>query len=514
MNRSSWLWPGWNPEMTLDELISPIQGRLGVLERTGNQRVTIDTLTDDSRQVEPRCLFVAVQGERVDGHEFLDRVVSAGAAAVVVGRHVEVGSTPCIRVQDSRSALGILGSRFYGDPSAALRMIGVTGTNGKTTTTYIVKTMLEAANRQVGLIGTVAYLVGKESIPASHTTPGALELQKLFARMVEKRLDTVVMEVSSHALALDRTTGSEFDVAVFTNLTQDHLDFHLDMERYFQAKRKLFVELGHAGARKTNKRAIINADDPWGERIREACTVPVWSYGLHPQADIHAADVKLSSAGTNFTLRTPVGSCAIQSRLVGDHNVSNLLAAIGVVLHEGLTLDQIRAAVGAISNVPGRFERVEAGQNFTVVVDYAHTEDALVRLLTAAQALRTGRIITLFGCGGDRDRTKRPKMGRAAVQYSDVVILTSDNPRTEDPALILSEVEVGVKDALATRGHVRYRMIADRRAAIEAAIGEAKAGDMVLIAGKGHEDYQIVGTTKHHFDDREVAREMIHARRS
>jgi UDP-N-acetylmuramoyl-L-alanyl-D-glutamate--2,6-diaminopimelate ligase len=476
--------------------------------------VTITGLTDDSRAVESGFLFVAVQGERVDGHQFLDRVVAAGAAAVVVGRHVVVGSTPCIRVQDSRAAVGVLGSRFYGDPSAALRMIGVTGTNGKTTTTYVVKTMLEAANRQVGLIGTVAYLVGKESIPASHTTPGALELQKLFARMVEKRLDTVVMEVSSHALALDRTAGSEFDVAVFTNLTQDHLDFHLDMERYFQAKLKLFADLGKAGAAKSKKRAIVNADDPWGARIRDACTVPVWTYGLHQQADLRAEDVTLSASGTSFTLRSPIGTCAIQSRLVGEHNVSNLLAAIGVVLHEGLTLEQVRAAVGAVSNVPGRFERVEAGQNFTVVVDYAHTEDALVRLLTAAQALRIGRIITVFGCGGDRDRTKRPKMGRAAVQYSDVVILTSDNPRTEDPGAILREVEIGVKEALADRGHVRYQMIADRRAAIEAAIREAKPGDMVLIAGKGHEDYQIVGTTKHHFDDREVAREMIGTRRS
>lgn len=500
--------------MTLDELISPIQGRLRVLERIGDQRVTIAGLTDDSRKVESGSLFVAVQGERVDGHEFLERVVAAGAAAVVVERHVVVGSIPSIRVQDSRAALGILGSRFYGDPSAALRMIGVTGTNGKTTTTYVVKTMLEAANRQVGLIGTVAYLVGKESIPASHTTPGALELQKLFARMVETRLDTVVMEVSSHALALDRTAGSEFDVAVFTNLTQDHLDFHIDMERYFQAKLKLFVELGQAGARKTRKRAIINADDPWGARMSQACTVPVWTYGLRQQADLRAEDVTLSATGTTFTLRSPVGSCAIHSRLVGEHNVYNLLAAIGVVLHEGLTLDQVRSAVEAVSNVPGRFELVEAGQDFTLVVDYAHTEDALVRLLTAAQALRTGRIITVFGCGGDRDRTKRPKMGRAAVQYSDVVVLTSDNPRTEDPAAILREVEVGVRDALAERAHVRYRMIADRRAAIEAAIREAKAGDMVLIAGKGHEDYQIVGTTKHHFDDREVARDTIGTLRS
>jgi UDP-N-acetylmuramoyl-L-alanyl-D-glutamate--2,6-diaminopimelate ligase len=500
--------------MTLDDLISPIQGRLGVLERSGDQQVTITGLTDDSRTVEPGSLFVAVPGERVDGHDFVDRVLAAGAAALVVGRAVSAGPTPTVRVQDSQAALGMIGSRFYGDPSLSLRMIGVTGTNGKTTTTYVVKTMLEASRRQVGLIGTVAYLVGKESIPASHTTPGALELQKLFARMVEKRLDTVVMEVSSHALALDRTAGSEFDVAVFTNLTQDHLDFHVDMERYFQAKRKLFSELGQSGTRKERKRAIINLDDPWSRRMREACTVPVWTYGLGAQADLRAENVRLSAAGTTFTLRSPAGTCTIQSRLVGEHNVYNLLAAIGVVLHEGLTLDEVRAAVGAVSNVPGRFERVEAGQDFTVVVDYAHTEDALVRLLTAAQALRTGRIITVFGCGGDRDRTKRPKMGRAAVQYSDVVILTSDNPRTEDPAAILREVEVGVKEALADRGHVRYQMLADRRAAIEAAVREAKTDDMVLIAGKGHEDYQIVGTTKHHFDDREVAREMIGTLRS
>ncbi len=500
--------------MTLDELISSHQGRLEVLERTGDQRVTITSLTDDSRKVEPGSLFVAVKGERADGHEFLDRVESAGAAAVVVERGPAVGSLPSIRVRDSRAAVGILGSRFYRDPSAALRMIGVTGTNGKTTTTYVVKTMLEAANRQIGLIGTVVYLVGKESIPASHTTPGALELQRLFARMVEAGLDTVVMEVSSHALALDRTAGTEFDVGVFTNLTQDHLDFHVDMERYFQAKLKLFVDLGQAKANKPRKRAIVNVDDPWGTRICEACTVPVWTYGLHHQADLCADDVKLSAAGSTFTLRSPLGSCAIQSRLVGEHNVYNLLAAIGVVLHEGLTLDQVCSAVGAVSNVPGRFERVEAGQNFTVVVDYAHTEDALVRLLTAARALGTGRIITVFGCGGDRDRTKRPKMGRVAVQYSDVVVLTSDNPRTEDPAAILREVEVGVNEALVVRSHVRYRMIADRRSAIEAAIQEAKAGDMVLIAGKGHEDYQILGTTKHHFDDREVAHDIIGTYRS
>ncbi|HVG02040.1 MAG TPA: UDP-N-acetylmuramoyl-L-alanyl-D-glutamate--2,6-diaminopimelate ligase, partial [Nitrospira sp.] len=395
--------------MTLDELISPLQGPLKVLERIGDQRVVITSVTDDSRDVRPGALFVAVKGERVDGHVFLNQVVAAGAAAVVVERNAALGSIASVRVQDSRGAVGILGSRFYRDPSAAMRLIGVTGTNGKTTTTYIVKTMLEAASRQVGLIGTVAYLIGKESVSASHTTPGALELQRLFSRMIEAGLDTVVMEVSSHALALDRTAGSEFDVAVFTNLTQDHLDFHGDMERYFQAKLKLFTGLGATGSDKTRKRAIVNLDDSWGVRIREACTVPVWTYGLRAQADLRAEDVRLSTAGTTFTLRSPFGNCGIHSRLVGEHNVYNLLAAIGVVLHEGLTLDQVQSALGEVFNVPGRFERVEAGQEFTVVVDYAHTEDALVRLLTAAQAIRRGRIITLFGCGGDRDRTKRPK---------------------------------------------------------------------------------------------------------
>ena len=495
--------------MTLDELISPLQGPLKVLDRSGDQHVVITSVTDDSRDVKPGSLFVAVKGERVDGYAFLDRAVAAGAAAIVVEHEAAIRSIPSVMVQDSRRAVGILGSRFYRHPSAALRLVGVTGTNGKTTTTYIVKALLEAASRRVGLIGTVAYLIGKESVPASHTTPGALELQRLFSRMVEAGLDTAVMEVSSHALALDRTAGSEFDVAVFTNLTQDHLDFHGNMECYFQAKLKLFMELGEASADKTRKRAIVNLDDPWAERIRQVCTIPVWTYGLHREADLRAEDVKLSAAGTVFTLRSPLGSCTIQSGLVGEHNVYNLLAAIGVVLHEGLTLDQVRSALGAVRNVPGRFELVEAGQDFTVVVDYAHTEDALVRLLTAAQALRTGRIITVFGCGGDRDRTKRPKMGRAAVQYSDVVILTSDNPRTEDPAAILREVEIGVKEALVKRTQVHHRTIADRRAAIEVAIREAKAGDMVLIAGKGHEDYQILGTVKHHFDDRQVARETI-----
>lgn len=493
--------------MTLAMMLQALQGRVGILESHGNLSVPVTAITDDSRVVGAGSLFVAVRGEQVDGHQFIPAAMKAGMAALVTQQPATGVSVPFARVTDSRKALGLLGSCYYGEPSSRIRMIGVTGTNGKTTTTYVCKALMEALGRQVGLIGTVAYQIGKETIPASHTTPGALELQQLLAKMVRGGCSAAVMEVSSHALAQDRTSGCEYDVAVFSNLTQDHLDFHKTMDEYFQAKLRLFTDL--TGTKKPNKRAIVNSDDPYGVRIKALCPAPVWTYALKAKADLRAENVRLSLGGTTFTAATPSGSFPIESHLVGEHNVYNLLAAIGVALHEGATPDQVRQAVTQVTNVPGRFERVMAGQRFTVVVDYAHTEDALVRLLTAAQALKTGRIITVFGCGGDRDRGKRPKMGRAAVQYSDVVILTSDNPRTEDPLSILQEVEVGVTEALRQRPHVQYRKVADRRVAIDVAVREALPGDMVLIAGKGHEDYQIIGTKKFHFDDREAAREAI-----
>jgi UDP-N-acetylmuramoyl-L-alanyl-D-glutamate--2,6-diaminopimelate ligase len=493
--------------ITLAALLQALEGRVKIIERRGDLDVSVGAITDDSRAVSPHSLFVAVKGERVDGHDFIPAAVRGGMVALVSQQPVEGVSVPFVRIEDSRKALGLLGSRFYGDPSSHIRMIGVTGTNGKTTTTYICKTLLEALGHPVGLIGTVVYQIGERSMPATHTTPGSLELQQLLATIVAAGCTTAVMEVSSHALAQDRTSGCEYDVAVFSNLTQDHLDFHKTMEEYFQAKLRLFT--GLKSGVKANKRAIVNIDDPYGHRIIERCPAQVWTYALKAKADLRAESVRLSLQGTNFTAVTPVGSFPIESHLVGEHNVYNLLAAIGVALHEGATPAQIREAVARVSNVPGRFERVIAGQPFTVAVDYAHTEDALVRLLTAAQALKTGRIITVFGCGGDRDRGKRPKMGEAAVRYSDVVILTSDNPRTEDPISILEHVEAGVIEAMRQRPHIQYRKVPDRREAIEAAVREARSGDIVLIAGKGHEDYQIIGTKKVHFDDREVARNAI-----
>jgi UDP-N-acetylmuramoyl-L-alanyl-D-glutamate--2,6-diaminopimelate ligase len=489
------------------QLLAALNGQVAIVERLGDLDGLITSVTDDSRSVSSGSLFVAVKGERVDGHKYVGQAIKAGAAAIVGQDSVERASVPFVQVTDSRKALGLIGSRFYGDPSAQLAMIGVTGTNGKTTTTYLCKALLEHMGRRVGLIGTVAYQVGAETIPASHTTPGAVELQRLLANMNEAQLDSVVMEVSSHALAMDRTAGCEYDVAVFTNLTQDHLDYHRTMEEYFQAKLRLFTGLGQG--KKTRQRAIVNMDDPRGVYVRAACRVPVWGYALNVSADLVAENVRLSMNGSTFTAATPAGTFTVESRLVGEHNVYNLLGAIGVALHGGATCDQVREAVARVSNVPGRFERVSAGQDFTVVVDYAHTEDALVRLLTAAATLKTQRIITLFGCGGDRDRGKRPKMGRAAVEFSDVVILTSDNPRTEDPLTILREVEAGVREALQGRPSVQYHMVADRREAIGTAVRLARPGDILLIAGKGHEDYQLVGTKKMHFDDREVAREAI-----
>jgi UDP-N-acetylmuramoyl-L-alanyl-D-glutamate--2,6-diaminopimelate ligase len=493
--------------ITVTQLLGALRGQVEILEQRGDMSRPVHAIADDSRAVRGGSLFVAVKGERADGHGFVEQAIKAGAVAVIAQLPVTAGPLPFALVADSRKALGLFGSRFHGDPSAHLKMIGVTGTNGKTTTTYLCKALLEGIGRRVGLIGTVGYQIGQEMLPASHTTPGALELQELLAKMVASGLTAAVMEVSSHALALDRTSGCEYDVAVFTNLTQDHLDFHHTMDEYFEAKLRLFT--GLAGGKKPGKRAFVNMDDSRGNAIRAACPVPVWGYAIRSQADLKAERVQLSLAGTTFTAATPAGSFTVESRLVGEHNVYNLLAAIGVALHDGATADQICEATAHITNVPGRFERVSSGQDFTVVVDYAHTEDALLRLLAAAQALKTGRIITVFGCGGDRDRGKRPKMGRAAVEYSDVVILTSDNPRTEDPGAILREVEVGVREALERRSHVQYHSVPDRREAIGAAIREAHRGDMVLIAGKGHEDYQIIGTQKVHFDDREVAREAI-----
>lgn len=487
--------------------------QLEVVEHRGDLDVRVGDVTDDSRCVTPGCVFVAVKGVTVDGHGFIQDAIAAGASAIIAERPVAgTGGTPFVLVRDSHEALGLLAAASCQDPSRRLYVIGVTGTNGKTTVTYLAKAVLEAAGSKVGLLGTVAYVIGEERLPAAHTTPGAIELQQLLKRMVGRGMEAAVLEVSSHALALNRVAGCEFDVGIFTNLSQDHLDFHAGLEDYFTAKLKLFTTLHTRTAKQNPKRAIVNLDDPYGERVKQACQVPVWTYGLRVGADIQATQISLSLEGSRFVATTPAGPITVKSRLVGEYNVSNMLAAIGVGLQAGVSRERIEEALEGIQNIPGRFERVEAGQPFTVVVDYAHSEDALLRVLTTLHELKTGRILTVFGCGGDRDRDKRPKMGRVAARWSDVVFLTSDNPRSEDPMAILREVEPGVRDVMDVSPR-EYHLIPDRRQAIFRAIETARPDDLVVIAGKGHEQVQIVGAERIPFDDRAVARSALEQRR-
>lgn len=502
--------------MKLQELLDPFD----VVKTSGDLGSEVVSITEDSRTVGPGSVFVAIQGVQQNGHHFVKQALAQGAAAVVVEEGCFQGdldevlptNSALIQVKNSRKALGLMASQLYGNPSRHLKMIGVTGTNGKTTVTHLAKSLLEAKGHQVGLLGTVGYVYGKERREASHTTPAPVQLQEMLAEMVRTGTDVGVLEVSSHALALDRVAGCEFDIVVFTNLTQDHLDFHQTMEDYFQAKLQLFTEYVSGGQKSEPKRALVNADDPWAPLILQQCSIPAWTFGIHAQADIHAEAVQLGMDGTKFVVNSPLGRMSITSQLVGEHNVSNMLAAIGIGLEMGISPALIEHALESVSNVPGRFERIQEGQDFTVVVDYAHTDDALQRLLEAAQTIKQGRVITVFGCGGDRDPGKRSKMGQVAVKKSDLVIVTSDNPRTEDPQAILVDIEKGI-EALPLEDRCSYQTIADRAKAIQVAIEAAGPEDLVLIAGKGHEDYQILGTQKVHFDDREEARKAIRQRR-
>ncbi|HEY4485746.1 MAG TPA: UDP-N-acetylmuramoyl-L-alanyl-D-glutamate--2,6-diaminopimelate ligase [Nitrospiria bacterium] len=499
--------------MDLNELIRAVPGMLpGDPPAAGP--VEIRHLTADSRNVCAGSLFVAIRGQHADGHAFLKKAVEQGAVAVVVDRasRLETGSVgvPVIPVDDPRVALGRLAVEFYGRPSQHLGMIGVTGTNGKTTTAYILRSILQAAGLKVGLIGTVVYDLAGETRVAGHTTPESDVLQGLLARSLERGASYAVMEVSSHALSLNRVEGCEFDAAVFTNLSQDHLDFHKTLEAYYQAKRRLFEGMSVGAVKERPKRAIINQDDEWGRRLIGEVRIPVWTYGLDEKSDVMAEDLNLTLKGASFTAVTPAGPIPVRSGLVGRHNVYNLLSAIGTAVHLDIPGGAIREGIGRLTGVPGRFERVSAGQAYDVIVDFAHTEAALDRLLRTVKKLAHGRIITVFGCGGDRDPGKRGPMGRTATRYSDIAVVTSDNPRTEDPLEIIRQIEAGVREE-ASRGKrgIEVLSIPDRREAIGRAIRLASAGDAVVIAGKGHEEYQIIGDRKYPFDDRQVARDWI-----
>ncbi|HEV2757054.1 MAG TPA: UDP-N-acetylmuramoyl-L-alanyl-D-glutamate--2,6-diaminopimelate ligase [Actinomycetota bacterium] len=469
----------------------------------GDPATPVTGLSYDSRATGRGDLFFCIPGTATDGHAFASAAAEAGAVALVAERPVDV-SLPIALVADARRAMGRIASAFFGAPSEKLLLLGVTGTNGKTTTTFLIDAILRAEGRTTGLIGTIETRVGGRARPGVRTTPESLDLHRLFVEMVAAGCDSVAMEVTSHGLALHRVEGLRFAAAGFTNLTQDHLDFHGGIEAYFEAKRELFKS-------HRLERGAVNVDEVYGRKLLESTDVPCIGFGIAPEAEVRAVDVELGVSGTSFRMVTPKGDVAVESSLTGSFNVSNCLAAAATCLQAGIGLDAIERGLGSGVAVPGRFESVDAGQDFSVVVDYAHTPDSLDNVLRAARGVaeRTGgRVLAVFGCGGDRDRGKRPLMGAVAARLADVVVVTSDNPRSEDPAAIIDEVLEGVT---AERAAGADAVFVDRREAIGFAVGAARPGDVVVIAGKGHETGQEFRDRKVPFNDRVVAREALEA---
>jgi UDP-N-acetylmuramoyl-L-alanyl-D-glutamate--2,6-diaminopimelate ligase len=469
--------------------------------RAQTQDLQIAGLQYDSRKVTKGDVFVAIRGTDVDGHRFVQNAVAAGATVVVVEDEASAPDALMLHagicklvVPDTRAALAAMSRNFFADPSRSLRLVGVTGTNGKTTTTHLVRAILEAAGERAGLIGTIEYRIGDDVRPATHTTPESLELNGLLADMITQGCTAAVMEVSSHALAMKRVEGVRFQAAAFTNLTQDHLDFHGSMEAYYQAKRVLFETLDPAAT------AVTNLDDPYGTSMVKGTRARVLSYGTSAGADVRATDVTLGVGGCSVTVTAEGMSGTVTSPLTGRFNIFNILAASSVGIALGLPWDAIRAGIASVRSVRGRFEQVVAPQGWTAIVDYAHTPDALENVLNTIHGVKpsgVGRVITVFGCGGNRDAGKRPIMGRIASTLSDLTIVTSDNPRGEDPGAIIAQIVAGI----AAGRNVQVEP--DRRKAIRMALLAAERDDVVLIAGKGHENYQVIGTTRSHFDDRE-----------
>lgn len=481
----------------------------------GRLDTPVRAVVADSRTVEPGAVFVCLPGYRAEGgemrvdrHDFIAAAVERGATALIVDRESVVpDGVTVVRVTDCWSAIAAMACAFFDQPSLALTVVAVTGTSGKTSTTYFIESVLAAAGLRTARLGTIEYRFGDMVLPAAQTTPEAPELQHLLRMAVDRGFQAVVMEVSSHALELRRVGGIAFDVAVFTNISQDHLNFHPDMHHYLRAKGRLFEELGSGGKPAT---AVVNRDDPSATQVVAVNRGGLLTFGVEPPADVTAHAVETGLAGTRFVAHTPAGQVAVQIPHLGAFHVHNALAAIGVGLALRLDLRDIADGLGATPPVPGRFELVACGQDFKVAVDYAHKPDALERLLRSARALRPQRILTVFGCGGDRDRGKRVLMGRIAAELSDVVIVTSDNPRSEPPQRIIDEIMVGARQVDGTSGRVSTEL--DRRAAIATAIRLARQDDIVLIAGKGHEPYQIFADRRIHFDDREEARRALRER--
>jgi len=463
--------------------------------------INVKRITDDSRKVKDGDLFIAVRGYNTDGYKFIASAVKRGAGIIVADKAFNAPENiKKIIVKDARSCLPVMADNFYGHPSEKLKVIGVTGTNGKTTITYLMENILNTAKKKNGVIGTINYRVAGKEVPSTNTTPGVLEIESLLSEMLKKNAEYVVMEVSSHSLDQDRVGCVSFDAGIFTNITKEHLDYHKTMKNYFGAKARLFEKLKDKGV------AVLNNDDAMAASLKRRIRKKVLTYGIEKDADIKALDIRLSMDASEFVIKTLEGSFNARTNLIGRHNISNILASTTASIALGIGLDVIRKGIGSFKTVPGRLESVDMGQPFKIFVDYAHTEDALYNVLSLLRDVvaRKSRIITVFGCGGNRDRTKRPLMGSIACRFSDRVVVTSDNPRFEDPMFIISEIEKGVKNKF-----TNYDIMPDRRDAIDKALRLAGEGDVVVLAGKGHEKCQIIGDEAIPFDDREIVKELL-----
>jgi UDP-N-acetylmuramoyl-L-alanyl-D-glutamate--2,6-diaminopimelate ligase len=494
-------------QKTLKELLTGLQG----VQVTGDDRLAVPGLAYHSGQVVPGGVFVALKGAKTDGRRFLSQALARGARMVVTEEPFEPPpEVTAVHVPQARLALAHLSAAFYGHPSRELVLVGITGTNGKTTTSFLLEAILGAAGHRAGVVGTVNYRVGEHIWPAPVTTPESLDLQRLFRAMRDLGVSHAVLEVSSHALMQHRVDGCRVAAGVFTNLSQDHLDYHRDLDDYFRAKSRLFFEVlknggGHHGL------SILNLDDPWGRELHDQVAPPRLSYGHHPKSAVRPLSFRYQRHGLEAVLATPAGEVQITSHLVGPYNLANIMAATAAALGIGISLEAVAKGLAAIPGVPGRLQRLGPVQGPSVFVDYAHTPDAVAQVVAALNALDFARLITVFGCGGDRDRTKRPLMGQAAARGSGLVVVTSDNPRSEDPLAIIGDIEAGLEAinypllslAAARRGERGYLVVPDRREAIRLAVDLAEQPDAVLVAGKGHEDYQIWGEERIHFDDRE-----------
>ncbi len=492
-------------KIALADLADLACGAAGVVSGGGT---SISSVEYDSRKVKKGSLFIAVEGFTSDGHHFVGTAVENGASAVCVAKErvedfawLNDRGVALLATDDTRTALSRLSAAFFGFPSRSMLAIGITGTNGKTSITYMLESILKRHGLNPGVIGTINYRWGGREFPAANTTPESRDLQEILYRMRRDGVDAVIMEVSSHALELRRADDIDLDAAVFTNLTRDHLDFHRDFEHYFSAKKRIFQLLENSY--KKGRCGIVNTDDPYGRELymmRNQYSFPVKSFGIETESDYMplAGSISNSMHGLSYRLGRPEAGLEVSLNLLGTFQLYNSLAALAVAHQMGVSFDDIAAGLADLENVPGRFDVLKTGKGFIAIVDYAHTVDALLKLLRSVNELEHRRVITVFGCGGDRDRTKRPLMGQVAEENSDLVIVTSDNPRTEDPALIISEITGGLSGK-------NHEIIPDREEAIARAMAEAREGDIVVIAGKGHEDYQIIGTEKRHFDDKEVA---------